>query len=112
MRIAYTPEQERLRQELRAYFAGLMTPEVRAALSGGDEGLGDGEAYREVVRQLGKDGWLALGWPAEHGGGGGTKLDHPLFTDGGAAARVPVPLLALHDVGPAVLRDGAPEQQA
>src|SRR6266700_35712 len=37
MRIAYTPEQERLRQELRAYFAGLMTPEVRAALSGGDE---------------------------------------------------------------------------
>ena len=59
MRIAYTPEQERLRQELRAYFAGLMTPEVRAALSqsgdeaGGDEGLGDGEAYRQVVRQLG-----------------------------------------------------------
>ena len=44
MRIAYTPEQERLRQELRAYFAGLMTPEVRTALSGGDEGLGDGEA--------------------------------------------------------------------
>ena len=32
MRIAYTPEQERLRQELRGYFAGLMTPEVRAAL--------------------------------------------------------------------------------
>ena len=71
MRIAYTPEQERLRQELRAYFAGLMTPEVRAALSGGDEGLGDGEAYRQVVRQLGRDGWLALSWPAEHGGRGG-----------------------------------------
>ena len=71
MRIAYTPEQERLRQELRAYFAGLMTPEVRAALSGGDEGLGDGEAYRQVVRQLGRDGWLALGWPAEYGGRGG-----------------------------------------
>ena len=33
MHIAYTPEQERLRSELRAYFAGLMTPEVRAALS-------------------------------------------------------------------------------
>ena len=30
MDLAYTPEQERLRQELRAYFAGLMTPEVRA----------------------------------------------------------------------------------
>jgi len=32
--IAYTPEQERLRGELRAYFGGLMTPEIRAALSG------------------------------------------------------------------------------
>ena len=72
MRIAYTPEQERLRRELRGYFGALMTPEVRAALSGGDgDGdYGDGQAYRQVVRQLGRDGWLALGWPAEHGGRG------------------------------------------
>src|SRR2546429_8964133 len=95
MRIAYTPEQERLRQELRTYLAGLMTPEMRAALSGGDEGLGDGEAYRQVVRQLGKDGWLALGWPAEHGGRGGAKLAPPLFPRRGGdppgAGAVPTP---------------------
>ena len=30
MYIAYTPEQEALRRELRAYFAALMTPEVEA----------------------------------------------------------------------------------
>src|SRR6266566_4163964 len=112
MRIAYTPEQERLRQELRAYFAGLMTPEVRAALSGGDEGLGDGEAYREVVRQLGKDGWLALGWPAEHGGRGGTMLDQLIFTDEAAIARVPVPFLTINTVGPTIMRYGTPEQKA
>ncbi len=29
MHLAYTPEQERLRQQLREYFAGLMTPELR-----------------------------------------------------------------------------------
>src|SRR6266516_1155168 len=112
MRIAYTPEQERLRQELRAYFAGLTTPEVRAALSGGDEGLGDGEAYREVVRQLGKDGWLALGWPAEHGGRGGTMLDQLIFTDEAATARVPVPFLTINTVGPTIMRYGTPEQKA
>src|SRR2546430_199010 len=112
MRIAYTPEQERLRQELRAYFAGLMTPEVRAALSGGDEGLGDGEAYRQVVRQLGKDGWLALGWPAEHGGRGGTMLDQLIFTDEAATARVPVPFLTINTVGPTIMRYGTPEQKA
>ena len=112
MRIAYTPEQERLRQELRAYFAGLMTPEVRAALSGGDEGLGYGEAYRQVVRQLGKDGWLALGWPAEHGGRGGTMLDQLIFTDEAAIARVPVPFLTINTVGPTIMRYGTPEQKA
>src|ERR1700749_4243061 len=112
MRIAYTPEQERLRQGLRAYFAGLMTPEVRAAVSGGDEGLGDGEAYRQVVRQLGKDGWLALGWPAEHGGRGGTMLDQLIFTDEAAIARVPVPFLTINTVGPTIMRYGTPEQKA
>src|SRR4029079_4228097 len=100
MRIAYTPEQERLRQELRGYFAGLMTPEVRAALSGGDEGLGDGEAYRQVVRQLGRDGWLALSWPAEHGGRGGTILDQLIFTHEGAVPRGPAPFLPLNTGGP------------
>jgi alkylation response protein AidB-like acyl-CoA dehydrogenase len=112
MRIAYTPEQERLRQELRAYFAGLMTPEVRAALSGGDEGLGDGEAYRLLVRQLGRDGWLALSWPAEHGGRGGTMLDQLIFTDEAAIARVPVPFLTINTVGPTIMRYGTPEQKA
>src|SRR6185369_4783362 len=97
MRIAYTPEQERLRQELRAYFAGLMTPEVRAALSGGDEGLGDGETYRQVVRQLGR---------------GGTMLDQLIFTDEAAIARVPVPFLTINTVGPTIMRYGTPEQKA
>src|SRR5438067_11890678 len=112
MRIAYTPEQERLREELRVYFAGLMTPEVRAALSGGDEGLGDGEAYRQVVRQLGKDGWLALGWPAEHGGRGGTMLGQPICTDDAAAARGPVPCLTGHGGGRTSMLCGTRQQRA
>jgi 3-oxocholest-4-en-26-oyl-CoA dehydrogenase alpha subunit len=113
MRIAYTAEQERLRQELRAYFGGLMTPGVRAALAGGGDGdYGDGQAYREVVRRLGRDGWLALGWPQEHGGRGGTMLDQLIFTDEAAIARVPVPFLTINTVGPTIMRFGTPEQKA
>jgi 3-oxocholest-4-en-26-oyl-CoA dehydrogenase alpha subunit len=112
MRIAYTAEQERLRRELRGYFGALMTPEVRAALAGGDDDLGDGQAYRSVVRQLGRDGWLALGWPAEVGGRGGTTLDQLIFTDEAAAARVPVPFLTINTVGPTIMRFGTPEQKA
>ena len=112
MRIAYTPEQERLRLELRGYFGELMTPEVRAALAGGDDDLGDGQAYRSVVRQLGRDGWLALSWPPEYGGRGGTAFDQLIFTDEAARARVPVPFLTINTVGPTIMRFGTPAQKA
>jgi 3-oxocholest-4-en-26-oyl-CoA dehydrogenase alpha subunit len=112
MRIAYTAGQERLRRELRGYFATLMTAEVRAALAGGDGDYGDGQAYREVVRQLGRDGWLTLSWPAEYGGRGGTMLDQLIFTDEAAVARVPVPFLTINTVGPTIMRFGTPEQRS
>ena len=52
MRIAYTPEQEQLRRELREYFGRLMTDEVRAAIDDGAEGdYGNGDAYRAVVER-------------------------------------------------------------
>ncbi len=111
MHIAYTPEQERLRARLREYFAGLMTPERRAGLarSGGD--YGDGSAYKEVIRQLGRDGWLALSWPAEYGGQDGSMLDQLIFTDEAAIAGVPVPFLTINTVGPTIMRFGTPDQK-
>src|SRR5580658_4027252 len=111
MRIAYTAEQERLRRELRGYFGELMTPAVRAALAGGDGDYGDGEAYRAIVRQLGRDGWLVLGWPQEYGGRGGSTLDQLIFTDEAAIAGVPVPFLTINTVGPTIMRFGTPEQK-
>ena len=50
MRIAYSESQEALRRELRAYFSTLMTPERRAALTSAGGEVGEGDAYREVVR--------------------------------------------------------------
>jgi alkylation response protein AidB-like acyl-CoA dehydrogenase len=111
MQISYTPEQEQLRQELREYFAGLMTPERRAGLAYADGEYGDGLAYKEVVRQLGKDGWLAIGWPAEYGGQNRSMLDQLIFTDEAAIAGVPVPFLTINTVGPTIMRFGTPEQR-
>ena len=45
-----------------------MTPERRESLARGEGDYGDAEVYRETVRQLGKDGWLGIGWPKEYGG--------------------------------------------
>jgi 3-oxocholest-4-en-26-oyl-CoA dehydrogenase alpha subunit len=113
MHIAYTPEQEELRRELRHYFGRLMTDEVRAAIADSTDGdYGNGDAYRAVVRQLGADGWLALGWPQEHGGRGGTMLDQLIFTDEAAIAQVPVPFLTINTVGPTIMRFGSPAQKS
>jgi acyl-CoA dehydrogenase len=112
MHIGYTPEQERLRLSLRAYFADLMTPQLREALNPAEGEYGDGTAYREVVRRLGGDGWLTLGWPTEHGGGGRSTLDQLIFTDEAAAAGVPVPFLTINTIGPTIMRFGTPEQRA
>lgn len=110
MHIAYTPEQEALRRELRAYFADLMTPERRDALaSGGD--YGDGDVYKEVVRQMGADGWLALGWPEEYGGQARPMLDQLIFTDEAAVAGAPVPFLTINTVGPTIMKFGTENQK-
>ena len=112
MRIAYTPEQERLRAELRAYFAELMTPDRREALTTTGGEYGDGLAYKEVVAQLGRDGWLVIGWPAEHGGQGRSMLEQLIFLDEAAVAGVPVPFLTLNTIGPTIMRFGTPAQRA
>jgi alkylation response protein AidB-like acyl-CoA dehydrogenase len=111
MHISYSAEHEKLRSELRTYFASLMTPERRAALQGDGE-YGDGDTYKDTVRQMGTDGWLTLGWPEEYGGRGGSALDQLIFTDEAAVAGAPVPFLTINTVGPTIMRFGTPEQRA
>ena len=52
MHIAYSAEQEQLREELRSYFSTLMTPERRAALTTGDSEYGDGVVYKEAGKSV------------------------------------------------------------
>jgi alkylation response protein AidB-like acyl-CoA dehydrogenase len=108
VRIELDPDQQELRTELRQYFADLMTPERRAGLTGGEAG---GEAYRAVVRQMGADGWLGIGWPAEYGGQGRTPIEQYLFYDEANRAGVPLPLVTLNTVGPTLMRFGSEDQK-
>jgi len=109
MYLTYTDEQSALRDELRAYFATLMTPERIESLSKGEL---DGPAYKEIVRQLGQDGWLGLAWPKEYGGQGRTLLDQYIFFDESQRAHVPVPFLTTNTVGPTIMAYGTEEQKA
>ncbi|WP_324787672.1 acyl-CoA dehydrogenase family protein [Streptomyces sp. H51] len=109
MHLAYTPEQQRLRTELRAYFAGLM-PDDASARHGG--AAAQKRFYRHTVRRLGADGWLGVGWPEEYGGRGLTAMEQFIFFDEAAQAGVPLPLMALNTVGPTIMQFGTDEQKA
>ncbi|MFJ2665464.1 acyl-CoA dehydrogenase family protein [Nocardia fluminea] len=111
MRVAYTPQQEELRAELREYFAKLMTPERRAALSMTTGEYGSGNVYRDVVREMGRDGWLTLSWPKEYGGQDRTTMDQLIFVEEAAIAGAPVPFLTLNSVAPTIMQYGTEEQK-
>jgi 3-oxocholest-4-en-26-oyl-CoA dehydrogenase alpha subunit len=106
--LTYTDQQRQLRDDLRTYFADLMTPELRDALSRGEM---EGEPYREMVRQLGRDGMLGISWPKEYGGQGRDLLDQYIFFDESQRAAVPVPFLTLNTVGPTLMHFGTQQQK-
>ena len=89
MYIDLTPEQKALRTTLRSYFDLLMTPERRATL----RGMEGGTTYRETIRQIGKDGWLGVGWPKEYGGGGRTMVEQMIFLEEQRRSGAPFPRL-------------------
>jgi alkylation response protein AidB-like acyl-CoA dehydrogenase len=108
MYIGYTDEQEKLRRELRAYYATLLTPEVERELARSN---GVGEVMRSVVRQMGEDGWLGIGWPKEYGGQGRSAIEQFVFFDESMRAGAPVPMLTINTVGPTIMNFGSEEQK-
>ena len=108
MRLGYTDDQEKLRQELRSYYAELLTPSVEAELA---DSRGVGPALRRVVRQMGEDGWLGIGWPVEYGGQGRSAIEQFVFFDESMRAGAPVPMLTINTVGPTIMQFGTIEQK-
>lgn len=109
MHLEYTPEQQRLRAELRDYFAGLVPDNAYARH---DDPAARKDFYRRTIRTLGADRWLGIGWPAEFGGRGMTPMAQFIFFDEAAQAGVPLPLMALNTVGPTIMQFGTDEQKA
>ena len=108
MYVGYDEEQQALRQQLRDYYTHLLTTEVQESLVGS---MGVGPAMRKVVKQMGTDGWLGIGWPEEYGGKGKTQLEQFIFFDESMRAGAPVPMLTINTVGPTIFRYGTDEQK-
>jgi alkylation response protein AidB-like acyl-CoA dehydrogenase len=103
VRLALTSEQVDLQNELRYYFAALARDFER-----GDDSE---PAYIRVIRRMGDDGWLGLGWPPEYGGQGRGPIDQMIFVEESHWAGVPLPLLTLNSVGPTLMALGTDAQK-
>ena len=86
--------QRALKAELRTYFTGLAGHEGDEATSRAD-GPRDrhGEAYQRVIRQMGEDGWMGIGWPTEYGGQGKGDIEQFIFSDEAWRSGAPLPFL-------------------
>ena len=102
-----TDRQRALRAEVRAYFATLISPAERVAMLTHRHG----SVYRDVVRRMGRDGWLGVGWPAGYGGRGLGQVEQQIFVNEAALADVPLPAVTLQTVGPTLMAHGSQEQK-
>lgn len=103
-----TDEQKALKAELREYFSTLLTAEEREVMLTERHG----PVYRDVIKRMGRDGWLGVGWPVEYGGRGFGQIEQQIFVDEAARADVPLPAVTLQTVGPTLQAHGTPDQRA
>ncbi len=108
MDLEYTPEQQRLRAEIRATLEEVMTPERTLALSARMEG---GPETRECIRALATANLLGVGWPKEYGGRGFSAIEQFIFAEEAQRVNAPIPLVTLNTVGPTLMQCGTEEQK-
>src|SRR5437868_13354801 len=108
MELALTPEQHALQQELREYFAKIVTPEIEEEMATGEM---CGPKSKEAIRQMGKDGCLGIGWLKEYGGQDSTAIEQFIFYDESFRAGAPVPMLSMNSVGPTIMQFGTAEHE-
>ncbi|MFI5521959.1 acyl-CoA dehydrogenase family protein [Streptomyces platensis] len=101
MHLAPTARQERLRAALRSYF--------RELLPNGP--VEDAAAQRAVLRRIGADGMLGLGWPTAYGGQGRGPDEQFVFFDEAYRAGAPVSMVTLNTVGPTLMKYGTQQQK-
>ncbi len=108
MYLDYTPEQLALRDELRAYFAAMMTEDLQQEILGSE---GGGPLYHRALQKMGADGWLGIGWPKQYGGQGRTPIEQFIFSDEVQRAGFPLPFLTINSVGNTIMEFGTEEQK-
>lgn len=115
MDLAYTPEEEAFRQDVRDWLEKNLPEDYNP-----DEYFSTPDIEKRVEIALGwqkklyKGGWTGLNWPKEYGGRGATVIEQQIFNE--EIARVRAPMAAINFigvamVGPTIIHCGTEEQK-
>jgi alkylation response protein AidB-like acyl-CoA dehydrogenase len=107
------PAPSGFRDEVRAFLARALTPDMVRAQHLGTSVFSEPEVGLRWHRALHAQGWIAPAWPAEYGGTGWSLAQRWIFETECARAGAPaLSPLGLRMAGPVIMRFGTPEQKA
>ena len=110
MDLAFTPQEQQFRQDVRAWVRAHLPQEIAHKVHNALHLSRDD--MQRWAKILGAKGWLGYGWPKEFGGPGWTAVQKHLFEEECALAGAPriVPFGPVM-VAPVIMAFGTPEQQ-
>ncbi|WP_213955007.1 MULTISPECIES: acyl-CoA dehydrogenase family protein [unclassified Variovorax] len=110
MDLSFTPEEQKFREEIRAWVKENLPKETAHKVHNALELTRDD--LQNWAKILGKKGWLGYGWPAKFGGPGWTAVQRHLFEEECALAGAPriIPFGPVM-VAPVIQAFGNEEQQ-
>jgi alkylation response protein AidB-like acyl-CoA dehydrogenase len=110
MDLAFTPEEQKFREDVRAWVRTNLPKEISNKVHNSLHLTR--EDMQQWARILGKKGWLGYGWPKQFGGPGWNAIQKHLFEEECALAGAPriVPFGPVM-VAPVIMTFGSPEQQ-
>ena len=111
MDLAFTPEEQKFADEVRAFVRSHLPADIRDKVKNGKH-LGRDD-YMRWQQALGKQGWLVYTWPKKHGGPGFTPAQRYIFENICAEEYAPgiIPF-GTKMVGPVIYTFGNDEQKA
>jgi alkylation response protein AidB-like acyl-CoA dehydrogenase len=115
MDFGYSPEQEDLRQEVRAFIKPNMTRELLEEMEDLNEGFGvsrvrgRGPRVDELFKKIAERGWLGYSFPKEYGGQGKDRISQYIVEEEFARLGIAVGLAGRG--APAILAAGTEEQK-
>ncbi len=111
MRIAFSPEQDAFRREIKDFLSAELTDEYRVPGSM-SRGGAEHPRSREFSKKLGQKGWIGLSWPKEYGGAGLGPIERAIFNEEMVLNQVPgIHQVAERQMGPSIIAYGTDEQK-